>query len=86
MKVSELQKLVGKEIAWNDAHCSRGVFLERRGTLLAIKGKNALVDQGGSNDWKWIPSMDGLKAADRSLPPSRTCSSGTESTAPHERS
>jgi len=31
--------------------------LQRRGVLLDVKGKNVLVDQMGSVDWKWVPNM-----------------------------
>jgi len=29
--------------------------------LIEIKGKNALVDQQGTIDWKWLPNMINLK-------------------------
>lgn len=62
MKAAELRKLIGKQITWLDTYCPRYGFLQREGVLLDVKGRNALVDQQGSTDWKWVPDMRHLKA------------------------
>ena len=64
MKAAELRKLIGKQVTWLDTFCPKNGFIRREGILLDVKGKNALVDQHGSNDWKWIPDMRHLAAKD----------------------
>lgn len=62
MKAAALRKLIGKPVVWDDTFCPKNGFISREGILLEVRGKNALVDQQGSTDWKWIPDMHGLKA------------------------
>ena len=61
MKSAELRKLIGKPVTWLDTFCTKYGFIEREGVLLEVKGRNALIDQNGSNDWKLIPNMRHLK-------------------------
>ena len=64
MKAADLRKLIGKPVTWLDKFCPKNGFIKREGILLDVKGKNALVEQNGSNDWKWVPDMQHLKAKD----------------------
>ena len=64
MKAAELRKLIGKQITWLDTWCPKNGFLVRHGVLLQVNGKNVLVEQGGCNDWRWVPDMRQLKAKD----------------------
>ena len=61
MKAGEARKLIGKTVTWLDTWCPKRGFIEREGILLEVQGKNARVDQQGSNDWKWLPDMRNLK-------------------------
>ncbi len=62
MKASELRKLIGKPVTWLDTWCPKRGYIKREGVLMQVQGKNALIDQQGSNDWKWIPDLYQLKA------------------------
>jgi hypothetical protein len=58
VKINKLRELIGKQIQWEEYYCPKaGHGLQRRGVLLDVKGKNVLVDQMGSVDWKWVPNM-----------------------------
>lgn len=58
MRINELRKMVGKQIQWEEYYCQKsGHGLPRSGVLLEVKGKNLLIDQMGSVDWKWTPDM-----------------------------
>jgi hypothetical protein len=61
MKSSEARKLIGKHVTWFDSFCPARGGLMREAVLIEIKGKNALVDQQGTIDWKWLPNMIDLK-------------------------
>jgi hypothetical protein len=61
MKSSEAKKLIGKHVTWFDTFCPKRGGLKREAFLIEVKGKNALVDQQGMTDWKWIPDMIDLK-------------------------
>lgn len=70
MKTADVRKLIGRPVTWLDTWCPRRqAHLERHGVILEVKGKNVLVDQNGSNDWRWLPDMIHLKAADPSPSP-----------------
>ncbi len=60
MNAAQARKLIGKTVTWFDTWCPKRGFANREGVLLDVKGKNALVDQMGSNDWKWLPDMRNL--------------------------
>jgi hypothetical protein len=64
MKAAELRMLIGRPVTWLDTWCPKRGFIEREGLLLDVKGRNVLIDQNGSNDWKWIPDMRNIKAKD----------------------
>lgn len=65
MKANNLRRLIGKRIQWEEHYDPRsGTSLKRTGILLEVKGRNILVDQMGSNDWKWVPDMRHLKQQD----------------------
>lgn len=61
MKSADLRKLIGKEVTWVDTFCPKRGGIRRYGLLLDVRGKNALIDDLGSNDWKWVPDMVGLR-------------------------
>jgi hypothetical protein len=56
MKASEVRNLIGREIEWYNRHGWR-----YSGIVLEVAGKNVLVDNMGSNDWKWLPDMYSIK-------------------------
>lgn len=65
MTAKELRKFIGKTIKWEEYYCPKaGHGLPRQGVLLEVKGKNLLVDQMGSVDWKWLPNMLHVSAKD----------------------
>jgi|688.fasta_scaffold849019_3 hypothetical protein len=67
MKINELRKLIGKEVQWEEHYCPKaGYGIARRGVLVEVRGRNALIEQGGCNDWKWVPDMRCLAAAEES--------------------
>ena len=61
MKSNEAKKLIGKNVTWEDHFdLYRGGIL-RSGKVIDVKGRNVLIDQLGSTDWKWLPKMADLK-------------------------
>jgi len=62
MKASDARKLIGKPVVWLDTYCPRRGYIEREGVLVDVRGRNLLIDQMGSIDWKWLPAIAGLKA------------------------
>jgi hypothetical protein len=56
MKRSDIK--VGDKVEWDYLTDKwRGTFLVRRGVVLQIKGNNIEVDQQGSTDWWWWPTI-----------------------------
>jgi hypothetical protein len=50
--------LIGKEIEWKDnIDQYRGSYLHHSAKVIRVSGRNILVDEAGSMDWKWIPFM-----------------------------
>lgn len=71
MKTADLRKLIGAELEWeynHDPH--RGTCFVATGIILDVKGRNVLIDQHGSSDWKWLPNMVNLKVIKQ--PPNAT--------------
>ena len=65
MKPNELRALIGKLIQWEEYYCQKaGHGLHRVGRLVEVRGRNVLVDQMGSIDWKWVPNMLRIKAVE----------------------
>jgi hypothetical protein len=62
VKSSEAKKLIGKHVVWCDTWCPKRGWIEREGVFMEVRGKNVLVEQQGSNDWKWLPDMANIKA------------------------
>ena len=52
MKSSDARKLIGRKIEWRNRHGWRYT-----GIVLEVAGKNVLIDDMGSIDWKWLPDM-----------------------------
>jgi len=66
MKTNQLKSLVGKLIQWEEYYCPKaGHGLYRVGRLIELRGRNLLVDQMGSLDWKWLPNMLKIKSAEQ---------------------
>lgn len=62
MKAAQMRALIGKKIEWEYAHDrGRGTCLVATGIVKDVKGRNVLVDQQGSYDWKWLPQMANVK-------------------------
>ena len=58
MKIDKLREMIGQKIQWEEHYCPKaGCGLRRSGVLLEVRGRNLLVDQMGSLDWKWVPYM-----------------------------
>lgn len=56
------KSLLNKEIEWEEHVCpKRGNGITRSGKVVAVSGKNILVDIGGTHDWKWKPQMHNLR-------------------------
>ena len=55
------KSLVGKRVAWEDTWCPKYGYIARQGILLELKGKNALVRENGSSDWKWLDHLHNLR-------------------------
>lgn len=65
MKLSLVKSWIGRQIRWEEHYCPKaGYGLQRQGLLLQVRGRNLLVDQGGSIDWKWLPSLMHLRPVD----------------------
>jgi hypothetical protein len=57
---------IGKEIEWDskpDPH--RGWYDTRSGILIAIKGRNVIVDCKGNHEWLWVPDMYNIRLKDK---------------------
>ena len=61
MKASELRQWVGKEIEWDDLPDDRGWYRTWSGRVMDVQGRNVLVDDKGSHDWKWLPKMRNVR-------------------------
>lgn len=57
MKASELRKLIGQRVAWDDIG-TRWHFV-RVGVLEGVSGRNVIVN----GDWKWAPGLKNLRLA-----------------------
>lgn len=58
--MSKYSYLIGKKIKWKEFYDShRGTYLERKGTVGEVKGKNIFIEE--NQDWKWIPFMKDIE-------------------------
>lgn len=55
------KSLVGKPVAWEDTWCPKHGYIARQGVLLELKGKNVLMRENGSSDWKWLDNLHNLR-------------------------
>lgn len=54
MKVSELRKLIGKQVKASRLS-PHYIYPPKTYTVLGVEGRNLYVDHYGMTDWLWIP-------------------------------
>ena len=55
MTSKEAKTLIGKPIKYTKIHSSYVHWCQA--VILDVKGKNVMVEEGGMNDWLWLPDV-----------------------------